>query len=202
MEDLQRRDLLSEKTEISLVGGEPVLLKEFKELLKFFIKNNFKVNILSNGIIYEKYISKALNANNESYMTISLDCGTRETFKKIKGVDKFNDCIKNIKHYIKDSNDSGERIMIKYIILKGLNDNKEEIDKFINICSEIGVKCYFPAIEYCHAVKNPNKVVIDEEICNLYEYFKERVRQIDENYQIPTYDFVEKMIKNRSYNIR
>lgn len=202
LKKLHKLDMLDKNINISLVGGEPVLLKEFTGLLKFFIKNNYSVSILSNGILYEKYIPKAIRSNENSYLNISLDCGSKELFKKIKGVDKFDDVIKNIKRYINESKEAKNRIMLKYILLKGVNDNKEEIDKWINLCSNLGVTNYFPSIEFCHSVRNPENNELTEEICNLYEYMKQKIKQTNPDFTISTYDFVEELINKHSYKIR
>jgi len=202
LKKLHKQNLLDENLDISFVGGEPTLLKEFPYLLKFFIKNKYSVNVLSNGILYEKYIVKALKSNPKSYLCISLDCGSRETFKKIKGLDKFDEVLKNIKHYIKDSKEASNRIMIKYIILKGVNDSKEEINKWLNVCTKLGVTNYFPSIEFCHSVRNPEKSELTDEICKLYYYMKNKIKEINPDYTVSTYDFVEELVKNQSYKIR
>ena len=202
LKELHKQKKLDPNAEISLVGGEPTILQEFPLLLKFFIKNQYKVNILSNGIFYEKYIAKAIKANQDSSICISLDCASRENFKKIKGVDKFDDVIKNIRRYIKDTKNLSHRIIIKYIILKGINDTKQEIDNWINLCASIGVTNFFPSIEFCHSVKNPEKSELTQEICDLYEYMKTRIKESDPEFTISTYDFVEGIIKNHSYKIK
>lgn len=201
LKKLKEKNLLSDDVFISMVGGEPTLLKEFPDLLRFFIKNNCTVSVLSNGILYEKLINKLLRSNENSKIIISLDCGTKETFKKIKGVDKFDDVIKNIKRYVKDSKEAVNGVVIKYIILEGVNDNKEEIDKWVELCANLGVKRYFASIEFCNSVNNPNKSEIPDHICELYEYMKKRVKEYSPDFDIYTYDFVETFIKNNSYKI-
>ena len=197
LENLKQLDLLDKDLIISQVGGEPTLLKEFVDILKFVIKNNYSIYILSNGILYEKYIVKALEKTPSSSLTVSLDCGTRETYKKIKGVDEFNNVIKNLREYVIQTKDFSDKIHCKYIILEGVNDNKEEIDRWIDICEAIGIKSFFPSIEFCHSMEQ--KTAIPEHICELYEYIKEKVSCLNPFYKICTYDFVEDYIKRRSY---
>lgn len=201
LKKLEKLNLLDKDLKLSFVGGEPTLLKDFVNIIKFTIKHKFSVDILTNGILYEKYIPKALLASNNSYMNISLDCGCRETYKRIKGVDEFDNVVKNLARYVKDSKEASKRIMAKYIILEGVNDNKEEIDKWLDLCIKIGITSFFPAIEFCHSVKEPEKNIISDNVAELYQYIKERVRSMGPDYTLPTYDFVEEFIKNRSYNI-
>lgn len=199
LKELKKRNVLADNVEISMVGGEPTILKEFNNLLKFFMKNNFSVNILSNGILYEKLIAKTINKNEKSYLSISLDCGCKETFNKIKGVDKFDDVVKNIRKYIKDTKENSYRVMIKYILLEGINDNKEEIEKWIQLCTQIGVTNFFLSIEFCHSARSEKE--ISENICNMYNYMKQRIKEVNPNNIVSTYDFVEKFIEKSSYKL-
>lgn len=182
---------------VSFVGGEPTLLKEFPDILKLFMKQNYKMHILSNGILYEKHIAKVIKGNKENYMTISLDCGTEEIFKKLKGVDSFKTVIKNIQRYVKDTGENSKNVIIKYIIIPGLNDNEEEIIKWIELCKSIGVKTLHPTIEFCHSVNDPCKTGPSERSCELYNFMKAKIKEYGLN--LNTYDFVEKMVETGKY---
>lgn len=187
----------AKEVNVSFVGGEPTLLKEFNDILKLFLKHNYKMHILTNGILYEKLYAKSIKLNKENYMTISLDCGCEETFKKLKRVDKFKDVLKNIKRYIKESGENSKNLIIKYILIEGINDNREEIIKWLNLCKDLGVKTLHPTIEFCHSVPDPNKNGPSDEICELYEFMKEKIKEY--GFYINTYDFVEVIVKNKSY---
>ena len=187
----------AKEVNVSFVGGEPTLLKEFNDILKLFMKQKYKMHILTNGILYEKLFAKFLKNGGENYITISLDCGSKDMFKRIKGVDKFDDVIKNIKHYIKDSGEYSKHLIIKYILIEGLNDNKEEIIKWLELCKSIGVGTLHPTIEFCHSVNDPKKTGPSEHICEMYEFMKEKIKEY--GFNINLYDFVEVMVKNRSY---
>ncbi len=202
LKKLHKLNLLDENVKFSMTGGEPTILREFPDLLKFFIKHKYTVDILSNGILYEKYISKALVAKLDSSFTISIDCSDRETFKKIKGVDKFDDVIKNIKRYVKETEGKTSNIIIKYILLKGVNDSKEQIDNWINLCVSLGIKNLFITIEFCHSATKAESPELTNEICELYQYAKDKIKSVDKNLTVLTYDFVEEMIKKRSYSIK
>ena len=199
LKELHKKGLLSEDLELYTIGGEPTLLKEYPQILKFIQKHKYKVNILSNGIIYEEEIAKTLEKFNAE-LFISLDCGSKETFYKIKGVDKYNEVLKNIKKYLKKAKNKSKNIIIKYIILENINDNKEEIDKFLTVCNDIGVTNVIPSIEFCHGIDKKDPT-IPVHICELYNYLKAKAKEINPEVNIATFDFVEKMIKNHSYKI-
>ncbi len=187
----------AQNVNVSFVGGEPTLLKEFNDILKLFMKQNYKMHILTNGILYEKLFAKSLKINKENYMTISLDCGCSETFKKLKKVDKFDDVIKNIKRYIKDSKENSKNLIIKYILIESLNDNEEEIIKWLELCKNLGVGTLHPTIEFCHSVSNLNKIGPSDRICKLYNFMKEKIKEY--GFILNTYDFVEVIVKTKKY---
>ena len=187
----------AQNVNVSFVGGEPTLLKEFTDILKLFMKHKYKMHILTNGILYEKLFAKSIRLNKENYMTISLDCGSKEVFKQLKRVDKFDDVIKNIKRYIKDTKENSKNVIIKYILIEGVNDNREEIIKWLDLCKNIGVGTLHPTIEFCHSVPDPDKTGPSNEICELYEFMKEKIKEY--GFNLNTYDFVEVIVKNKSY---
>lgn len=132
-------------------GGDLSVLKEFEPLLKEFIKNGVnKIDFASNNIIFQPLI-KDLLARNKASLNMSLDCGTRETYKKIKRVDKFNDVISNLKKYVTVSKSDNPEINVKYIILENVNDNEEEIKKFIDLMVKIGIKRVSLHLEHKYA---------------------------------------------------
>ena len=124
-----------ENLKVEFQGGNISELKEFDQLMKeFYAHNCDDFVILMNAIKYIPILEKIGN-NWKSHICISLDAGTRETFKKIKNIDAFDQVIDNIK---KLKQKSSAQISLKYIIINGVNDNKEELEKFLNIAKEIG----------------------------------------------------------------
>lgn len=196
---MKKMDLLDDNLQLNFVGGEPTILKEFPDILNFALANNYDCHILSNGIIYDENISKVLNSSKNSTFTISLDCSSKFIFKKIKAVDKYEQVLKNIKQYIQDTGENSNRIIIKYILLPRVNDNKEEIDKWIKICKDMGVTKLFPTIEFCH-LDNFNKVFIKRHICQMYDYMKSQI--LKNGLRLETYDFVEDILKNRTVKVK
>ena len=119
---------------VEFQGGNISCLNEFDLLLEEFKKHNCtNFAILTNGIKYMPQLENLSN-NPESFVCVSLDCGTKETFQKIKNVDAFEQTIENIKKLRDNSNLS---LMLKYIVIKGINDNPEELKSFLNISKDL-----------------------------------------------------------------
>ncbi len=184
----------------SITGGELTVLKEFPAIMKLLLKQknaSYGFCLQTNGIKYEPLLSKALNKDRRTSIVISIDAGSRDLFKLIKKQDKYNNVIKNIKHYLNDTKYNKDRVVAKYIIVPNVNDNQAEIDKWIKTCKEIGIKTLQPAIEFCSQVVNPG--IFREKQGELYEYMKEQI--ISNGFEMITYDFLESIVKNKSFDI-
>lgn len=131
IEQLYDQKLLSKQDlVVEFQGGNISMLSEFDNLIKTFNSNEcHEFRLLMNGIKYLPVL-ETISFNNSSFVSISLDSGTRETFCKIKNVDAFEQTIENIKKLEKRTD---LRFSFKYILIKDVNDNKEEIEKFINV---------------------------------------------------------------------
>lgn len=137
---LYEKNLISpEQTDIEFQGGDCTVLDEFENIVNFILQNPSKETFFTfttNNIIYQPIIEKCFNLNKATLIT-SLDSGCAETFKKIKRVDKFDDCINNLKKYREKTNT--KQLFIKYIVVKNINDNINELQKFLDIMKDVGV---------------------------------------------------------------
>ncbi len=164
---------------ISFAMGEPVILKKFDDIIKLFAKyGNKHYALYTNGIKYSKMSAKVLKEKDvDIHIVISLDAGTREVFKKVKKVDKFNDVCKNIKAYAKSAAKYHPTSLgVKYIIIPNINDTKEEIDKWLELCiNKLGVKYLIADIEEKWFVRQNGEV--PEYVKDLLRYIRNRCEQ-------------------------
>ncbi len=145
--ELYDNDLIDkEKLYIDFQGGNISCLKNHEEIINTFLKRGVgTIYIPTNNIIYMPVIEKLLKLK-KGEMCTALDSGTKETYFKIKQVDKFDKSVENIRRYIESAgNDS---IIIKYILVEGFNDNIDEFGKFINLMIELNVKIIVLDIDY------------------------------------------------------
>lgn len=139
LKQLYKNELLDrENLMASIQGGDISVLKEFEPIVKEFLKQGVgSFYILSNNIKYQPIIKKLLDGNICTYTT-ALDCATPEIYYKLKRVDKFKDSVENLKKYVKSKHPEG--VVVKYIVIEHFNDNIEEVTKFVNLMSLIGVR--------------------------------------------------------------
>lgn len=140
LKDALAKGMLSYNGNVNISGGEPTCLKEFPDLMDFFLtKTNIFVMLNTSGVEYSKHIKKAIELG-RSTATISLDSGSREVYKKVKNIDKFNKVIDNIKKYKKGLKPAQLRHLgFKYVFIPGYNDTKEEVEKWLKLIEDLGL---------------------------------------------------------------
>lgn len=133
LEKLIHYNLIDHDVCIEFQGGSISVLDEFDELLN--IINNFEVGKLiyhTNCYSYIPKISQLAKKVN-SYISVSIDAGTSETYKKIKTVDSFDRVIQNIIKYA----NSNIQCNVKYILVRKCNDNIDEIKNYCELIKKI-----------------------------------------------------------------
>lgn len=166
IQELYDEDLIDKHSLfVEVQGGNISCLKDHDELLEIFLKNGVnRIMIFTNNIVYIPVIEKILIKKQGGILS-SLDCGTPETFYKIKQVDKFDKYIENLKQYISAA--GNENIYIKYIIIRNVNDNIEEITNFINLMSNIGIKNVCFDVDY--------RDIIGSEVREIPQHYKKLI---------------------------
>jgi MoaA/NifB/PqqE/SkfB family radical SAM enzyme len=146
--DAIQNKYLAHDTTIFWGGGEPTILKDFEELGLFLLQHNVYQFVNTNGIIYSEFIEAALREKRVN-IQISVDSGTRESYRKIKGKDVFEQVWNNIQRY-----SIAGTVFVKYI-LKENNSDDREVKEFIHQCQIRGVK---------HIIVAPESVEFSKEI--------------------------------------
>ncbi|MCR5261150.1 MAG: radical SAM protein [Candidatus Gastranaerophilales bacterium] len=123
---------------ISIAGGEPSITQNFDKLIQLFIEKQIRpVRVLTNGIKYSQAIAEGLRQDVVNIM-ISVDAGSAEMYKWIKGVDVYDRVWVNIGDYLLAQHHKG-LVKTKYIIIPEINDSKEEITGYFDQTEKYGV---------------------------------------------------------------
>lgn len=116
------------KPKIILMGGEPLLYKEFDKILEYLNNNDFSIHIVTNGVFLDKHkeaISKCKNIT----ITVSIDGleNTHDSIRRVKGT--FKKAINNIALFEKErKNNFNLKIFINSVLLP---DNIKESANFL-----------------------------------------------------------------------
>ena len=186
LKQLQDKNLIGEETKIGIFGGECTLYpQELNEIISLGEKYNCSFEIYSNGIIYNESIEKLMK-NNKICLRISMDCGSKKTFKRIKQIDKFDKVIENLKKYGEAAKHNPEAsLQLKYIILPRYNDNIQELKKFFEVALSCRAEQVILSINRFWLIRNQLKP-IPISIKRIIKYFVNNnevniIRNIDYN---------------------
>lgn len=114
---------------IEISCGEITISPNKEKLLKAVEK--YPLQIFTNAIIFDEQIAE-LASRMGSCLNVSIDSGTRESYKTVKGMDAFEKVCENLRKY----RVRGCHLLLKYIILPE-NNNELDINGFISLCKEL-----------------------------------------------------------------
>lgn len=137
--EIKHRDLINEKTSLALGGGE-ITISPNKNLLYNIVRDmsDNPIMIFTNGFIYDEEILNILSTCDNSVIMCDLDAGTRITYIKVKGFDKFNIVQGNLKQY-----GNPKKIILKYVIKPGWNDTDEDILGTVDLLKFLNIETLF-----------------------------------------------------------
>lgn len=156
---------------ITLVGGEPLIRKDFIEILEKACKKTLgKVNVVSNGILINDEIIKAFIKTKMILLSVSLD-GYGENHNKNRNKDGiFDKIIQNLETL--NSHKKRPMIDIKTIVLE---NNLDDLPKLYKLCNDMNFE--FLSISFLRNNNLKQNSVL----------FNEFVPQFNENYPIQKY---------------
>ena len=115
---------------IRLTGGEPMVRKEFPEILERLSKLPVEISLTTNAVLAHKYIGN-LKAAGVKSLNVSLDTLDRETFKRITKRDQFQRVWDNILLLLNE----GFRVKINAVAIEGVTEN--EILDFVAVTKDL-----------------------------------------------------------------
>ena len=140
MKELVRRGQFRSGGEIGFGGGEPAILDEFEPMVNLFIDagaDNIRVH--SSGIKYSPAMERGISKGVLS-VVVSVDSGTPETYYKIKNVKTFDKVWENVRKYAAAQRENKGLARTKYIIIPGVNDTQEELQKWFDLTVDAGIR--------------------------------------------------------------
>lgn len=115
-----------QQLELQFSTGEITVHPHRARLLELFWQ--YQTLLFTNAVVFNQQICDLMQAGKLS-IVVSMDCGTRESFAKIKSVDCYDQVCANLVQYAA----TGGCIILKYIMLPGINDNERDCEGFIEL---------------------------------------------------------------------
>lgn len=121
---------------IRLTGGEPLVRKDFSEILKRLNSLDADLSLTTNGILVDRFIDD-FKAYNLRSINVSLDTLQADKFKFITRRDQFLKVYENISLLVQN----GFKIKLNVVLIKNFND--DEIKSFINLTKDLPIVVRF-----------------------------------------------------------
>ena len=123
-------------TKIRLTGGEPLVRKDFAEIVERLSALPIKIALTTNGVLIDRHLETLKRCGVKS-INLSLDTLQKEKFNSITQRDWFDKAWKNLKLLVQE----GFHVKINAVALKGFND--DEILSFIALTEKEPVHVRF-----------------------------------------------------------
>lgn len=114
---------------MDISGGEITLSPRKDEILE--LSKTVAEQVFSNAILYDEKVAEAITRPG-SFLNVSLDSGTRETYRVVKGLDAFDQVVSTLRKYAL----GGGTMQVKYILLPE-NHGETDLDGFLDIVQEL-----------------------------------------------------------------
>jgi len=145
-----REKILEESKRLSLLRESGLIARKYAAgcvSCEFFSRKNWKMynlvqnnstQFFTNGLIYDEQLALNLAKNKGSSINLSLDSGTNDTWRKIKGTGSFDIVLRNLERYL-SKGALPKQFSLKYIMLPGINDNLADYSSLIVTLTKLGV---------------------------------------------------------------
>jgi cyclic pyranopterin phosphate synthase len=175
---------------IRLTGGEPLLRKDFPEIIAQLASLKTEISITTNGILIDKHIA-VLKQFNIKKINLSLDTMIPSKFQTITLRNQFEKVIDNL--YLLLNNEF--KIKVNVVLIKGFNDN--EIIDFINLSRYLPISIRF--IEFMPFAGNEwdkSKMVSQNEILDIVKtrFAPSEIEKLDDDK-----NFTSRQFKIKNY---
>lgn len=177
IKELADKKLLRPGGEIGFGGGEPAILEEFEPMVSLFLDYGMdNIRVHSSGIKFSPAIARGISEGKLN-VVISVDSGTEEVYKTIKRVPCFEKVWENVRKYAQAQTENKGLARTKYIIIPGVNDTVEELEKWFKLTVESGVRWIVLDIE--GGWYEQNKENIPQYLYDLLDYGIKRAQELE-----------------------
>mgnify|MGYP002876234964 FL=1 len=136
MEDLKKNNALSSNLSLVWGGGESVLLESFETIFPHIVDEYKPIHnhLFTNATRFSPALERYLKSDQVS-ITSSIDAGTNETFIRVRGRNRLNVTLDNLRKYHEAG---GDKVIIKYILVPE-NISESELNAFTSKIREFGL---------------------------------------------------------------
>jgi MoaA/NifB/PqqE/SkfB family radical SAM enzyme len=153
--------------------GEPMLVKDLAERVKYLKDRNIYVLFNTNGTLLTKANGRALIEAGLDELRVSLDAAEAKVFQMVRGKDFFSKIVANVKNFTamqRELNTPKPRVSLW---LTGLRETVDQLPSFVRLAQSIGVtEVYLQRLVFFEDPMNENSLARAESA--LFEHTTER----------------------------
>lgn len=133
--------LLPYAHEITFQGGEATIDKDFRDFIDSDVlrsHQNINVSLITNGTVLDEKLFEGLRKVKISYIIVSLNAATPETYARITGKDFFNRVVSNLHKLSELARHHPQGKFALYTSFVVMRSNFHELPQFLKIASDLG----------------------------------------------------------------
>lgn len=141
-------------TNLTLLGGEPLMYRWIDEVLELLSKTRIEVTIITNATALNDKVSQRLLSLHELNLRCSIDAATRPTYLKVHGTDHFDRVAAQIGRFsVRARVKANIRLILHYVVMR---ENLGEVLSFVDFA-----KPYQPHRVEFHPVRHVSDLNVD-----------------------------------------
>lgn len=119
--------------------GEPLLNPDLPRFIAHLKARGAHVLFNTNAVLLTQSRGDQLVASGLDELRISLDGATRETYRRLRGIDKFDQILANLATFMERRQTREERSPRVSLWFVGMQENLEELPAFVQLAARLGV---------------------------------------------------------------
>jgi radical SAM protein with 4Fe4S-binding SPASM domain len=143
------RPILPFAKTLQVFGGEPLLYPGVEKLYQIAHENNCNITMISNGSLLTERMINSILDNQVMCIKISLDAGTPETYKRIRGGDFFK-VLRGVGLLTKGKLERGQQTPILDFNFLAMRSNVGELIRLLVLAKELGIRAvnvFYPLMQ-------------------------------------------------------
>jgi MoaA/NifB/PqqE/SkfB family radical SAM enzyme len=118
--------------------GETLMSPKAVDYLHAIATRDFQCGLSTNAVLLDSETADRLVSGKAFYINVSIDGGCRETYRRIRGVDRFDKVLENLAGLMDIRNRRGSSSCVEWIFVM-MKSNFRDLPKAVEIACEIGV---------------------------------------------------------------
>lgn len=118
--------------------GETLLSPNAIEYIHSAATRDFQCGVSTNGLLLRDSLAEQLLDGNALYMNVSIDGGSRDIYRQVRGKDRFDKAIENLEAFVELRNRRNSRTTVEWIFVM-MKSNFRDMPKAVELACKLGV---------------------------------------------------------------